>query len=127
MLTSKNITGVFGLAFVLVGILGFFPNPLVSANGIFEVNTMHNLVHLLTGTAFLFGRFILTDREDATLKIVTTAYFGVALLGFATTGETLLGFVHINQADRWLHFGLAMTMLVALLLRVRPLPQYTRS
>ena len=48
MLNSKNITIVFGSAFILVGLLGFTPNPLVSANGIFEVNAMHNLVHLLS-------------------------------------------------------------------------------
>ena len=52
MLSSKNITIVFGSTFILVGLLGFIPNPLVSANGIFEVNAMHNLVHLLTGAAF---------------------------------------------------------------------------
>ena len=108
MLSSKNITIAFGSTFILVGLLGFIPNPLVSANGLFEVNAMHNLVHLLTGAAFLFGGVVLTGKEDVTLKTVTAAYFGVAILGFLTSGNTLLGVVHINEADRWLHLGLAI-------------------
>ena len=126
MLNSKNLTIIFGTTFILVGLLGFTPNPLVSTNGIFEVNAMHNLVHLLTGAAFLFGGLILEGKEDITLKAVTTAYFGVALLGFLTSGSTLLGVVHINEADRWLHFGLAIGMLVATLGRSRPVPQLAR-
>ena len=120
MLSSKNITIVFGLTFVLVGVLGFIPNPLVSSEGIFEVNAMHNLVHLLTGTAFLYGGLVLKGKEDLTLKTVTAAYFGVALLGFVTTGNMLLGMVHINEADRWLHLGLAVSMLAAVFAATRP-------
>ncbi len=123
MFSNKNITIVFGSAFILVGLLGFIPNPLVSANGIFEVNAMHNLVHLLTGAAFLFGGLVLNGKEDVTLKTVTTAYFGVAILGFLTSGNTLLGLVHINEADRWLHLGLAIAMLAAAFVATRPKPQ----
>ncbi len=126
MLTSKNITVVFGFTFVLVGLLGFFPNPVVSATGLFEVNAMHNFVHIFTGFAFLFGGVVLNGKEDATLKTVTAAYFGVAILGFLTSGSTLLGLVHINEADRWLHLGLAVGMLVAVLVSTRPVPQIVR-
>ena len=127
MLSSKNITTSFGSVFVLVGVLGFIPNPLVSSEGIFEVNAMHNFVHLLTGTAFLIGGLVLDGKEDITLKAVTAAYFGVALLGFLTSGNTLLGLVHINEADRWLHLGLAMSMLGAILIPTRPVPQLSRK
>ncbi len=123
MVNSKNLTIIFGSAFILVGLLGFTPNPLVSANGLFEVNAMHNLVHLLTGAAFLFGGVVLHGKEDITLKAVTAAYFGVAILGFMTSGNTLLGLVHINEADRWLHLGLAIAMLTAALAVPRVKPQ----
>jgi Domain of unknown function (DUF4383) len=115
MFNSKSLTVIFGSTFILVGLLGFIPNPLVSANGLFEVNTMHNLVHLLTGAAFLFGGMVLHGKEDITLKVVIASYFGVAVLGFWTSGNTLLGLVHINEADRWLHLGLAIGMLAAAL------------
>ena len=125
MISSKNITIAFGSVFVLVGVLGFIPNPLVSSEGIFEVNAMHNLVHLLTGAAFLFGGLVLEGKEALTLKVVTGAYFGVAVLGFLTSGNTLLGLVHINEADRWLHLGLAIAMLAAALVASRPKSQLT--
>ncbi len=120
MVNSKNLTIIFGSAFILVGLLGFTPNPLVSANGLFEVNAMHNLVHLLTGAAFLFGGVVLHGKEDITLKAVTAAYFGVTILGFLTSGNTPLGLVHINEADRWLRLGLAIAMLTAALAVPRP-------
>jgi len=112
MLTSKNICIAFGSVFVLVGILGFIPNPIVSSDGIFETNAMHNLVHLLTGSVFLFGG-LLEGREGLTLNIITAGYFGMALLGFMTKGDSLLGLVHINEADRWLPLGLVIAMLIA--------------
>ncbi len=120
MLNSKTICILFGSVFVLVGILGFIPNPLVSSEGLFETNAMHNFVHLLTGTAFLFGGLVLEGKEGLTLKTVTAVYFGVALLGFLTSGDMLLGMVHINEADRWLHLGLAVAMLVVALGSVEP-------
>ncbi len=113
MLTSKTICLSFGSVFVLVGLLGFIPNPIVSSEGIFETNVMHNLVHLLTGAAFLFGAMAEEEKAGLTLKSITGAYFGVALLGFFTEGTMLLGMVHINEADRWLHLGLAVAMVLA--------------
>ncbi len=127
MLSSKNITIAFGSVFVLVGVLGFIPNPIVSSEGLFEVNAMHNLVHLLTGAAFLFGGLVLEGKETLTLRVVTGAYFGVAILGFLTSGNTLLGLVHINEADRWLHLGLALAMLGAALVATQSAPQLGRK
>ena len=126
MLTSRNICIAFGSVFVLVGFLGFIPNPIVSSEGIFETNAMHNLVHLLTGSAFLFGGLVLEGREGLALNIITAAYFGVALLGFMTNGDSLLGLVHINEADRWLHLGLAIAMLIAAIAssKQRAVPQW---
>jgi hypothetical protein len=49
MLSSKTKSIAFGSVFVLVGILEFILNPIVSAEAIFKTNGMNNLVHLLTG------------------------------------------------------------------------------
>jgi Domain of unknown function (DUF4383) len=113
MLTGRRICIAFGSVFVFAGFLGFIPNPIVSSEGIFETNAMHNLVHLLTGSAFLFGGLVLEGRESLVLNIITAAYFGVALLGFMTDGDSLLGLIQINEADQWLHLGLAIAMLIA--------------
>ena len=126
MLTSKNICLAFGSVFVLVGFLGLVPNPIVSAEGFFETNALHNLVHVLTGSAFLFGGLAMEGSEGSALKVITAVYFGVALLGFVTNGDMLLGLVHINEADRWLHLGLAIAMLAGAVMssQQRPVTQW---
>ena len=110
-ITSKNISIVFGITFIAAGIIGFIPNPLVSPDGIFEVNTMHNLVHLLTGAVFLATLFGSEQAVKITLKVIGVMYTGVAILGFFIEGHLLLGFIHINEADKWLHAGLAVVIL----------------
>lgn len=114
----RNVCLFFGWTFVAVGILGFIPNPLVSSDGYFVVNGLHNLVHLATGAAFIFGAALCRDKEALVVMSIGIAYFGVAGLGFITSGNMLLGMIHINEADRWLHLGLAFAILLpGLLLR----------
>ncbi len=113
---SKFIAIVFGLTFIGVSVLGFIPNPLVSPHGVFAVNLAHNLVHFLTGIAFIGGSYIFYGREDKVILVLGCVYFLVAVLGFFTQGDMLLGVVHINEADRWLHLGLAIVILAAGLL-----------
>ena len=52
-MNTRTVSLLFGVIFVAVGILGFTPNGLVSEDGIFAVNAVHNLVHILTGMVFL--------------------------------------------------------------------------
>jgi hypothetical protein len=115
----RNICLVFGWTFIAVGILGFIPNPLVSSEGFFVVNVPHNFVHLLTGGAFILGAAMFKGKESLVVTGVGIAYLAVAGLGFITSGDMLLGIVHINEADRWLHLGLAIAILLpGILLRV---------
>lgn len=109
MLSAKLITNIFGVTFILAGLLGFVPNPIVAPDGVFAVNTMHNLVHILTGSAFLAGGYFGYARQ--TILGIGIAYVAVTVLGFLTTSDMLLGLVHINVADRWLHAVLAVAIL----------------
>lgn len=111
MLPAKLITNVFGVTFILAGLLGFVPNPIVAPDGVFAVNTMHNLVHILTGAAFIAGGTFGFARQ--TILGIGIAYVAVTVLGILTTSDMLLGLVHINVADRWLHAGLAVAILAA--------------
>jgi hypothetical protein len=56
-LNAKTAAVVLGIVFLAVGILGFFPNPLLSPTGLFVVNTAHNLVHLISGAVLLAGAY----------------------------------------------------------------------
>ena len=111
MIPAKILTTLFGVTFILAGLLGFVPNPIVAPDGIFAVNAMHNLVHILTGAAFLAGGYL--GYAPQTVIGIAVAYVAVTVLGFLTPGDTLLGLVHINVADRWLHAALAAVILAA--------------
>ena len=111
-LTAKTAALVIGIIFIAVGVLGFIPNPLVSPTGIFAVNTAHNLVHLVSGAAILAGAYMGLGSA-LTLKVFGVIYALVAILGFFMTGDMLLGVIHVNQADKWLHVALAVVILAA--------------
>lgn len=112
---SKTIAMVFGIVFVLVGILGFVSNPLVGPMGIFETNTAHNLVHLLFGVILLVVAFAAPMKSGLWLKILGVVYLLIAVLGFLMTpnGGELLGLVHTNMNDHWLHVVLGVVLLLA--------------
>ena len=113
MLNSRTVALALGIIFIAVAVLGFIPNPLVSPQGLFAVNLAHNLVHLVTGLAFIVGVLVFAGSEDRVIKVIGGLYFLVAIIGFFTRGNMLLGIIHINQADRWLHLGLAVAILFA--------------
>ena len=110
---SRTVGLLFGFTFVAAGLLGFTPNALVEYDGFFVVNAVHSLVHLLTGGVFIFSIIRYPGYEALIIKLVGVAYVTVSVLGFLTSGNMLLGIVHINEADRWLHFGLAIVILAA--------------
>ncbi len=109
----RNASYLFGITFVLAGLLGFVPNPLVAPHGLFAVNLAHNLVHVFTGVVFLAAALRFPGKADVIVKAVGMGYVVVTIAGFLTSGTMLLGFVHINEADRWLHLGLAIVILAA--------------
>ena len=112
LIKAKTACIAFAAAFLGVGVLGFIPNPIVAPGGWFVVNALHNLGHIVTGAAFLIGAFVFA-KPQLTLRVVGSLYVGVAVLGFLTSGDMLLGLIHINEADRWLHVGLAAVILGA--------------
>jgi hypothetical protein len=106
---------IFGVAFVLVGLLGYVPNPLIGPTGLFMTNGPHNMTHLLIGVILLIA-----SRQSEHAAYLSNVTFGalyglLALMGFASIGghghTNLLGMVHINGADNWLHVFLALAMI----------------
>jgi hypothetical protein len=96
---------VFGVVYALVGILGFVNDPIL---GIFEVNALHNIVHLAVGAVWIFA-----SNNAATAKTVNLAigavYLLLAFLGFVAGDfmEDLLDIGSDNQAlaDNLLHLA----------------------
>lgn len=107
---------VFGVVFVLIGLLGFV-DPLTTADaggtrlllGLFEVDAVHNLVHLLSGIVAL----VAASRADWSrlyFQVFGVVYAIVTLWGFLLGGP-VLGFLHVNMFDNFLHLIIAAASL----------------
>jgi hypothetical protein len=102
------IAKTFGTIFLVVGILGFFPNPIVSDHGVFLVNTSHNLVHIITGLIFFAGAY--WGAPVMTVRWLGVVYAIVAILGIIWPDRPIAS-VDMNWADNWLHIVLAIALL----------------
>ncbi len=106
-MTGKNLAVVFGIVFVLVGILGLVGGAgIVGPDGLFATNVPHDLVHLLSGIVFLIVAFSTPRYSSPVLMIFGVVYGLVTVLGLAIEGD-VLGLL-INDADNYLHIVLAL-------------------
>ena len=116
----------FGAVYLLVGIVGFFVtgfddffahNTNEKLLGIFEINGMHNVVHILIGLAGLaLGRTLAGARTYGWLLAV--GYGAAFIYGLIAMGKDW-DFLSINAADNVLHIATALVGLVIALLPVR--------
>lgn len=112
----KRIAMLFGVVFLLVGILGFtVPGGMSmgdAANapkllGLFPVNVLHNVVHLLFG---VWG--LAAARSFAGAQLYCKAG-GVIYLVLAVCGlviPTTFGLIPIGGNDVWLHAALGLVL-----------------
>ena len=103
----KNIYLVLGSVLVLVGILGFvMPSPLL---GIFEVNTLHNIIHLASGGLTILAATQGIGAMRTWGRVFGLVYLAVGILGFVD--PNLFGLMHVNMPDNLLHVALAAIFL----------------
>src|SRR6476659_6821963 len=124
---AKTMAVLFGLVFLVVGILGFVPAVTKDEMllGIFHVNAAHNCVHLLSGVVALVCGMMGVGASRTYFKIFGLVYGAVAVMGFLNPGDTmLLGLISNNMADTWLHVAIAA---VSLLLGFMPARTETAS
>ncbi|HLZ58137.1 MAG TPA: DUF4383 domain-containing protein [Ktedonosporobacter sp.] len=103
---NKTVALVFGIVFLLIGVLGFVPalTPGGALLGVFMVNGVHSVVHLLFGVLGIAAA--LTGTERWYNRAGGIIYLVIGLLGFVPVlapGGMLLGLVMINLADNILH------------------------
>lgn len=112
---AKKLAIVFGVVFVLVGVLGMVGTGIVGPMGIFETNTIHDVVHLLVGIVLLGVAFMSPASSGTWLKVFGVVYLAIAVLGFllVPSGGMLLGLVQTNAADHLLHIVLGIVLYLA--------------
>jgi len=100
---------LMGAVFIILAIWGLLSGTNVL---MFHVNPAHNAVHLLTGIIALSCGFR-GERASWVFAVVFGIVYGlVALLGFGGA-EPVVSLLHLNQADNWLHLGIAVMFLGA--------------
>lgn len=113
-LNARNVAFVLGVIMLIVGVLGYVPNPIVGPRGFFVTNNLHNLVHILSGIFLLLGVYTALTPSLA-LKILGVVYAIVAVCGFVVMkgGDGLMFGIAMNMMDHWLHVVLAIVILAA--------------
>lgn len=105
-----TISKVFGTILLAVGILGFIPaaTPDNHLLGIFHVDPLHNLIHLVSGVLAIFAGFKSARASRRYFQVFGVIYGLVAILGFISMDKDILGLVANNMADNWLHVGITV-------------------
>ena len=120
-MSTQTAALVFGIVFILVGLAGFVASPPPPgapplsvehghglALGLFAVNTVHNIVHLLFGVLGIAASRGAVMSSRAYFQMVAIAYTLLAVLGLIPATQTTFGLVPIWGADVWLHALIAI-------------------
>lgn len=121
-----------GTVFLLVGILGFIPGITINYDqlsfashhseamllGMFQVSTLHNIVHLLFGVA---GLAMAKSRNLSKNYLFWGGiiYLLLFIYGLIVDHGSEANFVPVNDADNWLHLVLGVGMVAFALLLTR--------
>ena len=126
MRNARSVAGLFGVAFVVIGVLGFIPGVVSDYGalrwwrtdsgaelfGVFGTSIFHNLLHLGFGVAGLVAaRSAGGARAYLTGGGVLYVALGVYGLLIDRFGDANV--IPVNRADDWLHLGLGVAMVYA--------------
>lgn len=105
---NQTLALAFGVVYTLVGIAGFFITgdvPFAGEEGdpliLFDVNGLHNIVHLLIGVVLIAASRRLDTARGANLAIGVT-YLALGLLG-PVINDTAVDVIGLNGWDHVLH------------------------
>jgi Domain of unknown function (DUF4383) len=132
---AQNLAIVFGLAFLVSGILGFIPGITTTYDelsfagndsgaellGIFQVSVLHNIVHMLFGVA---GLWLARTWDGARTYLLGAGVVYVVLFvyGLLVSEGGDANVVPVNDADDWLHLVLAIALLASWWVSARERP-----
>lgn len=114
---NRVVGYVFGVVYVVIGLLGFtvtsgvgFADPDGGLLlGIFEVNVLHNLVHVAVGALLAGGAA--AGRAKQVNLLVGAVYLVVGIFGLVVPGDGAANILALNAADNGLHFASSILLL----------------
>ncbi|MCI0689393.1 MAG: DUF4383 domain-containing protein [Sporichthyaceae bacterium] len=117
--TPNQLLGlVFGVVYILVGLVGF---AITGAGGfaahdgghkliLFEINPLHNIVHLAVGALLALAAVRGAASARAVNTLVGAVYLAVGVVGlFLTSSEANI--LALNHPDNGLHLASALILL----------------
>ena len=114
---NRLVATVFGAVYLLVGLVGFAVTSGVgffATEGtnliIFEVNPLHNIIHLAIGAALLYAGLTKVQTARTVNAGVGAVYLLVGILGLFLLSSPL-NIIALNGADNVLHLASAVLLL----------------
>ena len=120
-IAGRSVNGVvalaFGAVFVVVGLAGFLvsgAHPAVGTTGgellgLFQVNVLHNVVHLAIGEVLIAAALRGDGAARAANRVVGVLYLVLFVAGLFLVG-TGLNLVALNMNDNILHLVLGVAL-----------------
>lgn len=116
MTTVQRVAQIFGVVFILIALAGFYtggmsmeadPATAPMMLGMFPVNLLHNVVHLLFGIWGLAASRSFTGARQYA-QIAGVIYLVLAAIGFIAPDG--FGLVPLGGNDIWLHVALGVIL-----------------
>src|SRR3954470_2926946 len=112
--TARWFAVVLGVVLLLVGLLGFINNPIVGAptdgnQPLFQTDTVHNLIHIVSGLFLLFAAYGLRGAARANALIGFGIVYALVLV-LTLVDPNMFGLLQypVNALDHALHLVLAV-------------------
>jgi hypothetical protein len=114
----QRVAQIFGWGFIIVGVGGFLatgasmeahPDLAPKLLGLFPVNVLHNVVHLVLG---VFGIVSAKNFTAAKQYCRITGIVYLLLAGLGAVAPDMFGMVPIGGNDIWLHLLFAIPLLI---------------
>jgi hypothetical protein len=103
---ARTVTAVLGAAYLVIGVVGYVVEGPVL--GLFEVNELLNLVHVVVGATLAYGATSTTTALRISRRIgVIVVVLG--LLGFVAADG--FGIMPLGGNDIWLHLSTGAILL----------------
>jgi hypothetical protein len=118
MTLNQKFGYLFGAVYALVGVVGFAiigGLPFAGTEGeplvLFDVNPLHNLVHIAVGGLFLVGAAAGAAWSWKVNRLIGAVYLAVGALGLFLVGGDL-NILALNHPDNGLHLVTGIAALV---------------